>query len=95
MNKYDFQLSTNVSFYQRTYNVIESPRINKRDNIKLLSFTKIKIKNELFTTQCGMVHNLITTNGTIQNTKEMGQKINICFETSLTMTFTNIYGLEL
>lgn len=42
-----------------------------------------------------MVHNLITTNDTIQNTKEMGQKINICFETSLTTTFTNIYGLKL
>jgi hypothetical protein len=25
----------------------------------------------------------------------MGQKINICFETSLTTTFTNIYGLKL
>jgi hypothetical protein len=42
-----------------------------------------------------MVHNLITTNDTIQNIKEMGQKINICFETSLTTTFTNIYGLKL
>lgn len=48
-----------------------------------------------FTTQYGMVYNLITTNGTIKNTKEMGQKINIYFQINLTMTFTIIYGLKL